>query len=330
VSSAPRTALSPENRNLLIVLAGVLTIAFAFVVSNVAANHQPEPHNLPVGIVGSPQLTDPVAGQLELNDPGAFKVISYSSPAAARTAILHRQVYGAFVPGAAPTLLVASAASRPAEDVLMQTFEAVTRSQGQTLVVHDVAPLPPSDSAGGTSFSAILSLTIVGILGSSLIYTVAGRRPVYVRLAATVALGVGAGLVAALATNVIVDAFHDNFLGVWGVATLFVLAVALPISAFQTVFGLPGTAFGLIAFLVVGTPASGGGSAPELLPGFWRAVSQLLPPGAAITSMRDVVYFDGRGAKGTLVVLAIYAILGAIGAIAVYKFGARAGPTAAS
>ena len=178
MSSAPRAALSPENRSLLIVVAVVLAIAFAFVVSNVAANHQPEPHSLPVGIVGSPQVTDPVAGQLELDDPGAFKVISYRSPEAARTAILDRQVYGAFVPGPAPTMLVASAASLPAEDVLRQTFEAVTRSQGQTLAVHDVAPLPPSDSAGATSFSAILSLTIVGSLGSTLIYTVAGRRPV--------------------------------------------------------------------------------------------------------------------------------------------------------
>lgn len=92
MSSARRAAPSPENRSLLIVVAIVLAIAFAFVASNVAANHQPEPHNLPVGIVGSPQVTDPVAGQLELNDPGAFKVISYSSPEAARTAILHRQV----------------------------------------------------------------------------------------------------------------------------------------------------------------------------------------------------------------------------------------------
>jgi hypothetical protein len=206
----------------------------------------------------------------------------------------------------------------------------VTRTQGLTLVVRDVAPLPPSDSGGATSFSAILSLTIVGILGSSLIYTVAGRRSVYVRLAAIVALGIGGGLAAALATNVVVGAFQDNFLGVWAVATLFVLAVALPISAFQTVFGLPGTAFGLIAFLVVGTPASGGGSAPELLPGFWRAISQLLPPGAAITSMRDVVYFDGHGATGTLVVLAVYATLGAIGAITVYRLQTRAGPTTAS
>ena len=60
MSSPRRPALSPENRNLLIVVAGLLAIAFAFVASNVAANHQPEPHNLPVGIVGSPQVADPV------------------------------------------------------------------------------------------------------------------------------------------------------------------------------------------------------------------------------------------------------------------------------
>jgi hypothetical protein len=149
MSSAPRTGLSPENRNLVVVTAGVVAIVFAFVTSNVAANHEPEPHNLPVGIVGSPQVIDPVAGQLGRSAPGAFEVIPYSSVEAARTGILHRDVYGAFVPGPAPTLLVATAASRPAEDVLRQTFEAATRAQGQTLVVRDLAPLPASDSGGG-------------------------------------------------------------------------------------------------------------------------------------------------------------------------------------
>jgi hypothetical protein len=330
MSSRRTTALSPDDRNLLIVVAGVLAIAFAFVASNVAANHHPQPHNLPVGIVGPPRVADAVAGQLELGAPGAFELLSFGSPAAARTAIEHRDVYGAFVPGRPSSLLVASAASLQAEDVLRETFEEVTRAQGQRLVVRDLAPLPRSDSGGATSFSAILSLTIVGILGSSLIYQVSGKRPLAVRLGAIVGLGIGAGLVAAVATNVVVEAFHGNFLGVWAVATLYVLAVALPISAFQTLFGLSGTAFGLIVFLVVGAPASGGGSAPELLPGFWRAVSQLLPPGAATTSMRDVVYFDGRGATGPLLVLGIYAVLGTIGAIVVFRLRARAGPASAA
>jgi uncharacterized phage infection (PIP) family protein YhgE len=145
------------------------------------------------------------------------------------------------------------------------------------------------------------------------------------RVVATVVLGIGAGLITALVTNVIVGAFPDHFFQVWGVATLFVLAMGLTIAAFQVIFGIAGTAIGAILFLVIGNPASGGSSAPELLPGFWRTLSQILPPGAAVTSMRDVVYFNGHGSSHALIVLAIYAVLGAAGALIAYKLRTRAG-----
>jgi hypothetical protein len=313
---------------LLIALAGVLALVFAFVGSNVAANHQPKPHDLPVGIVGSPQVTGAVAGQLDNSAPGAFEIHGYRSPAAARRAILHRRVYAAFEPGPRPSLLVATAASRAAEAVLRQTFQAAARARGETLVVRDLVPLPRSDSSGATAFSAVLSLIIAGVLGTSIIYQVTQHRPLAVRLAALVALGTGAGLLTALATNVVVEAFPGHFLGVWGVAALFVLAIALPVAAFQVLLGLPGTGVGLVAFLVVGNPASGGSSAPELLPGFWRAISQLLPPGAATTAMRDVVYFHGHGLSHALWVLSVYAIAGATGAITLHSLRARASRTA--
>jgi hypothetical protein len=303
----------------LIGLAGVFALAFAFVSSNVAANHHPKPHDLPVAIVGSAQAADAFARQLDSKVPGGFEVKPYGSEAAARTAILHRKVYGAFEPGPPPTLLVASAASRSAETLLEQTFEQVARAQGQTLVVRDLAPLPSSDSTGATSFAAVLSLIIAGVLGSSIMYMVTQGRPLGVRLASLLALGVGAGLMAALATNIVVGAFSGHFLAVWGVASLFVLALAFPIAAFQVILGIRGTAVGLLVFLVIGNPASGGSTAPELLPGFWRAVSQVLPPGAATTSMRDVVYFHGHGTRNALVVLAIYAIVGAAATIILYR-----------
>jgi hypothetical protein len=316
--------LSPDDRKLLLALAGVLTIVFAFVASNVAANHQPKPHDLPVGIVGSPKVTAAVASRLERSSPQAFKTTAYRSRAAARTAILKRQVYGAFEPGPRPSLLVASAASRPAELVLEQTFRATTSARGQTLVIRDVAALPRSDSSGATAFSTALSLIVAGILGSLVLYLVARQRSLAVRLGAVVALGIGAGLVTALATNVVIGAFSGHFLGIWGVSTLFVLAIALPIAAFQVLLGLPGTGVGLIVFLVIGNPSSGGATAPELLPGFWRAISQLLPPGAGTTAMRDVVYFHGHGMTYPLLVLGAYVILGAVGAVTVYGLRNRA------
>jgi hypothetical protein len=186
-------------------------------------------------------------------------------------------------------------------------------------------PLPSSDSSGATSYSVVLSLIIAGLAGTTLIYTFTRHRPETVRVLATVALGVAAGLITALITNVLVGAFPDRFFLVWGVAALFVLAIGLPIAAFQVIFGVPGTAIGAFLFLVIGNPASGGSSAPEFLPGFWRTLSQILPPGAAVTSMRDVVYFNGHGSSHALIVLAVYAVLGAGVAMLAYRLRARAG-----
>ena len=140
---------------------------------------------------------------------------------------------------------------------------------------------------------------------------------------ATLAIGVGAGLITAVVTNVLVGAYHGHFFAVWGAATLFVLAIGLPIAAFQVIFGIAGTAIGWILFLVIGNPASGGSSAPELLPGFWRTLSQILPPGAAVTSLRDLVYFNGHGASHALIVLAVYAVLGAGVALTADRLRAR-------
>jgi hypothetical protein len=92
----------------------------------------------------------------------------------------------------------------------------------------------------------------------------------------------------------------------------------MAVAAFQVLFGLGGgAAIGWILFLVIGYPASGGSSAPELLRGFWRALSQILPPGAATTAIHDVVYFHGYGATMALVALGAYAILGAASAISI-------------
>jgi hypothetical protein len=209
--------------------------------------------------------------------------------------------------------------------LLQRTFGTVASRSGRALAVHDLVPLPSSDSTGATTSSAVFSLIIAGLLGTTIIFTLTRHRPEQVRVLVTVALGVGAGLITALVTSVLVGAFPDHFFQVWGVAALFVLAIGLPIAAFQVIFGIPGTAIGAVLFLVIGNPASGGSSAPELLPGFWRALSQILPPGAAVTSMRDVVYFNGHGSSNALIVLAVYAVLGAAVAMIAYRLRARAG-----
>lgn len=315
-----------QDRRLVIAFVGVLVVVFALVGSNVAANHAPKPHHVPVGIIGTAPEVGAVAGSVERRAPGAYQIHAYSSLAAAQTAILHRVIYGALRPAQSPLLLLASAASPAVSALLQQTVAAKARTEGNTLVVRDLVPLPSSDSRGATSFSMILSLIITAIMGSAVIYLLGQHRPPPQRLAAMVALGISAGLVAAFVTNVAIGAFPGHFLAVWGVATLFYLALGMPIGAFQVLVGAGGVGIGAVMFLVIGNPASGGSSAPELLPGFWRDLSQLLPPGAATTAMRDVVYFHGHGMAYALLVLCLWAILGATVVVTVNVLRARARP----
>jgi FtsH-binding integral membrane protein len=325
-ATPPGGTVSSGDRRLVMAMLAVLIAVFALVYSNVAANHSPKPHNLPVGIVGPGPAADAARAQLARVEPGGFKVYDYASLSAAKTAVLNRSIYGAYEPAPAPVLLTANAASPPVAALLQRVFGSVPRVPGRPLVVDDVAPLPPSDSSGATIFSALLGLIIAGLAGSSIVYAFTRHRREGVRIIATTAMAVAAGLITALVTTLIVGSFSDDkFFVVWGVASLFVLAIGLPIAAFQVLFGLPGVAIGFLLFLVIGNPASGGSSAPELLPSFWRGLSQALPPGAAVTSMRDVVYFSGHGSADALIVLSGYTLGGAAVAIAVAR--ARAGTT---
>ena len=106
---------------------------------------------------------------------------------------MHRAAYGAFDPGPPPSLLIADAASLAVATLLQKTFTAAAGVQGARLMVHDLVPLPPTDPTGATSFSAVLSLIIAGVLGSSIIYMTTQGRTVAVHLSAVAAWGSGQG-----------------------------------------------------------------------------------------------------------------------------------------
>ena len=108
------------HRPIQIVVA-LLVLQAALVLLFVLPAHDPEPHGLPVGVVGpAPAFAD-----------GGFDVHRYPDAAAAREAVLEREVYGALIPSEG-RVLVASAAS-PA--VAQQLREVATGAQ-----VEDVVP----------------------------------------------------------------------------------------------------------------------------------------------------------------------------------------------
>jgi len=87
--------------------------------------------------------------------------------------------------------------------------------------------------------------------------------------------------------------------------------------AFQSLLGVGGTGVAILLFVVLGNPGAGGAAAPDLLPGFWRVSGQLLPNGAAVTGIRDAVYFPDASIGGPIAVLVAWIVLSTIVALLV-------------
>ena len=79
-------------------------------------------------------------------------------------------------------------------------------------------------------------------------------------------------------------------------------AVSLSLLALGSLLGYAGLALGAGVLVALGNPLSGATSGPEMLPDGWGRLGQLLPPGAEISLLRSVAFFDGGG-RGPLVVL---------------------------
>jgi hypothetical protein len=78
-----------------------------------------------------------------------------------------------------------------------------------------------------------------------------------------------------------------------------------------------GRRHGSALIMLVGNPFSGGGGAPEMLPGAWGMAGQCLPNGALATLLRSVAYFGGARSADPWTVLAAWAAAGLLLTLAI-------------
>src|SRR3984957_20611162 len=302
----------------LIIVRGVL--AFAWPAARIAPRH------LPVGIVGTGAGSQQVAAGLTRSDPGGFDVRVYAGEGAARSAIEDRDIYGAFVPGAdGITVLEASAASPSVAQLLSTVGQQLARhtdaargavpSAVQVRDV-DVVPLSAGDPRRLVLPSALLPITICGVIMASVIGLVLGFRPAWRQIMALVVVSATAGLGAYLIAAGFLGGLPHQAVATWAALSLVLLAIGASTAGLIALIGAPGLGLGVILMILVGNPFSGATSAPELLPAPVGTIGQWLPPGAGANLIRSTAYFDGHGASGHLVVLLVWIVFG-LAAIAV-------------
>ncbi len=188
--------------------------------------------------------------------------------------------------------------------------------------VQDLRPLPSGDRRGLSSL-----FTVIGTLIPSLVFgvllSVFGRDlPARVRWSAVVVYAALAGVIAAFNVDVLTGALSGDFGGIAVVAGLLALAVSAAAHGLGHLGGGPGIVAAILVLLLLGVSAAGGAVTYQFEPGFYGAISQLLPPGAALTAVRNVHYFDWAATLVPLLVLGAWAV----GGVAAGLLGERFGP----
>lgn len=298
----PATPSPLRVRALRAVLVAVVLQAM-FVFFFVYPGHDPEPNGLPVVVAGAGPAVGAVTKRL---DDRGFDVSRVSSETQAASEVRARDAYGALVLGGAGVerVLVARSASVPAAQIV----ETIGRAGGAR-EVRDLAPLPEGDPRGITLNLLVLPLVITGILSALVAIGLVPEIDLRGRIGLAAAAGALGGA-AAIAIVKALDALDGPFLALAGIAALTVTALALTAAGLIRLIGPAGTALPFLLFLMLGNPAAGLGSAPELLPTPWAELGQLLPPGAAGSALRGTAAFDGAGVLGPVIVLLVWVAIG--------------------
>ncbi len=303
------TTPTPKAVTLVLVPALVLMLAFAFFY--VGAFHDPTPHHVPVAVVGPPA----VAVQLNRLPGDPLDARRASSRSDALSQIDDRDVYGAY-DATTNRLFVASAANRATAVALETTFNRAAAAQGRPAVpVTDVKPLPPNDPNGTAAFYAVIAWVFGGYIGATLIGLIGSprsnsRQRAAARIGALAGFSLVAGILSVVMLRACFGVFSGHVIALCAIAALTIFAGGAATAGIQAAAGPAGTGLVILVFVILGNSASGGPFARPLLPGLWRTIGGVLPPGASVDLTRSALFFDGARIAGPILVLVVWAVLG--------------------
>jgi hypothetical protein len=305
----------------VVIVVGLIVAQVLLAVLLLGIFHSPTLHELPVAVAGQGPLAEGLAKQLDASPQ--LKVQQVDSGKAARALIDDREIYGAYAPRAkVGTVIVASAASPVVAGVLPQIFTPIDTKRKAATAVVDAKPLPKDDSGGASGYFltliAIIGAVLIGWMLELLVPSIRrGWGATLVRILVIAVFSVLSGLAMALYAKSL-GVFEDNVFDVTVALALTIFGVSTVQCGYTSVLGGTfGLAFGLLVFVLLGVLiTSGGSTAPEFLPDFWKTIGGLLPPRASMELIKNEAYFGGAAVSTPQLVLWIYVALGSISMLA--------------
>lgn len=285
-----------------------------------AAFHAPEPHNLPVGIVGTTQQVTAVEQAVAKNAPGKVEFTTYRSAGEAQNAVENRTVFGAYVmaaDGKSAQLRYAGANGPGVTSTLEGIFGGVAQHSHATLKTQDVTPAASGDTRGlgifYAGFGIVLGAFLFGLISAQMARALQLRwRLVSIAIFSVI----GGAAVALIAGSTGFNVLPGNLAANMSVIIMLAGAVSAGTLLLLRLGGQAGTLLASLIMLIIGNATSGGVLPAAYLPDWLHPFSAILPAGLGLRALFGESYFNNDGYISGLIMLALW-IAASLGIITV-------------
>ncbi|MHA6763896.1 ABC transporter permease [Streptacidiphilus sp. PAMC 29251] len=322
-AAPPRSTAAAGAKGVLLPALVVLVIGSIFVSVYLAAFHAPQPHKLPVAVVGTSQTLGEVRSELNAAQPGGFDVRAYPDAAQARDALEHRTVYAAYVATATNSaatatnsaqLLYAGANGTGVTASVTGAFGEIAKAAGHPLTTVDAVPSSSGDTRGLSVFYAAFGVILAGFMFGSTTYQLAPRLEFRLRMLSLLVFGALSGTMVALVAGHAFSALPGPFVAIAAVVGLMAMAAGAATMLMLRLFGPAGISLSAIVLLILGNSSSGGILPADYLPGWLHPLHAILPVGVGVRAIQGVAYFrhDGLASGVTILVAWVVVCAGAL------------------
>lgn len=295
----PATARAALIATLAIVMGSLFLTTYTLALGH------PTAHAIETALVGDASAHRKAVDALQRVASAKLVFVQEPTLAAAKHEIDEQQVYAALdVSQQPPTLYIASAAAASVARLLSRVSERQT-----PIRIVDTHPLPPSDPQGLDIFYLVLAATIIGFV--TMFQIRANAAGLHLRHWTTFVFSFAAvaSLVLTLVAGPLLHRLTLPQPESWGILALQILTAATFNSTMIVLIRRWAILPTWLLFVVLGNSSSGGAVAPPLLPRPFAIMSQWLPSGATVTTLRDAVYFRHWQHARPLLVLATWAVV---------------------
>ncbi|MFF1756183.1 hypothetical protein [Streptomyces sp. NPDC058266] len=304
------TSTAPPVRLWLQPAVIALVVVAAFVGCYVGLQRNPQPHRVPVAVAGQE-----LSGEIRQVLGDSVDVHPVADAATGRAELERRDVVAA-LSGRADSdrlrLEVGGANGQSTTTAVKSLIGAYAHGASRRLTTVDVVPFARFDSRGLAGFYVAFGVTLAGFVLAQNALGLASRLHLRHRFWLLSGVSVAIGIVATVIAGPILGAVPAPVVPLAFGLTLLAAAAAFTTKLLGTYLGPVGVPVATLLLLTVGNSTSGATIGPDLLPSAARAVSALLPPGAAVRAVTDLSYFHGAQAVQPLATLALWAVIAAV------------------